>query len=95
MSNAQLLAFLNERRAVGGQTALGSLPADPQAELRDQRRRDFFLDGHRVGDLRRYKRLYGVDQWPKGTHPDPFIGTYGDAECFIPPLNEKLGNPNY
>jgi hypothetical protein len=95
MSGAQLLAFLNERRAVGGQPALAALPADPQAELRDQRRRDFFLDGHRVGDLRRYKRLYGVDQWPKGTHPDPFIGTYGTAECFVPQLNEKLGNPNY
>ena len=95
MSGAQLLAFLNERRAVGGQAALATLPADPQAELRDQRRRDFFLDGHRVGDLRRYKKLYNVDQWPKGTHPDPFIGTYGTAECFVPALNERLGNPAY
>ncbi|HEV2149616.1 MAG TPA: hypothetical protein VGR37_19605 [Longimicrobiaceae bacterium] len=95
MTDAQLLAFLNERRAVGGQPALTALPANPQAELRDQRRRDFFLDGHRVGDLRRYKRFYGVDQWPKGQHPDPFIGTYGTAECFVPQLNEKLGNPAY
>ena len=95
MSDAQLLAFLNERRAVGGQPALTSLPANPQAELRDQRRRDFFLDGHRLGDLRRYKKLYNIDQFPTGTHPDPFIGTYGTAECFVPPLNEKLGNPNY
>ncbi len=95
MSDAELLAFLNERRAAGGQTPLASLPADPQAEVRDQRRRDFFLDGHRVGDLRRYKRFYGVDQWPTGQHPDPFIGTYGTAECFVPALNEKLGNPGY
>ena len=95
MTNAQLLAFVNERRAVGGQAALTALPADPQAEVRDQRRRDFFLDGHRVGDLRRYKKLYGVDQWPKGTHPDPFIGTYGTAECFIPALNERLSNPSF
>ena len=95
MSDAQLLTFLNERRAAGAQTALTALPADAQAEVRDQRRRDFFLDGHRVGDLRRYKKLYNLDQWPKGTHPDAFIGTYGTAECFIPALNERLANPNY
>jgi hypothetical protein len=95
MSDAQLLAFLNTRRAFGVQAALTSLPADPQAEVRDQRRRDFFLDGHRVGDLRRYKKLYNLDQWPKGTHPDAFIGTYGTAECFIPALNERLANPSY
>jgi hypothetical protein len=95
MSDAQLLAFLNERRAAGGLAALTALPADAQAELRDQRRRDFFLDGHRVGDLRRYKKFYSVDQWPKGTHPDAFIGTYGTAECFIPALNERLANPSF
>ena len=95
MADAALLAFLNERRAVGGQEALAALPADAMAELRDQRRRDFFLDGHRLGDLRRYKKFYSVDQFPKGTHPDPFIGTYGTAECFIPTLTERLGNPAY
>jgi len=95
MSDAALLAFLNERRAVGGQAALTALPATPLTEIRDQRRRDFFLDGHRLGDLRRYKKLYSIDEFPKGTHPDPFIGTYGTAECFIPTLTERLGNPAY
>jgi len=100
MSELELLAFLNERRAVGGQLPvtladLATSGVTLQAELRDQRRRDFFLDGHRVGDLRRYKRFHGVDEWPKGQHPDAFIGTYGTAECFVPALNEKLGNPAY
>jgi hypothetical protein len=96
MTDAQLLAFINERRAVGGQTALASAAGvNLQAELRDQRRRDFFLDGHRLGDLRRYKAQQGVDEFPKGAHPDAFIGTYGTAECFIPALDERQGNPAY
>jgi hypothetical protein len=96
MTEAQLLAFINERRAVGGQTALASAAGvNLQAELRDQRRRDFFLDGHRLGDLRRYKAQQGIDEFPKGAHPDAFIGTYGTAECFIPALDEKQGNPAY
>lgn len=94
MSDAQLLAFVNERRAVGGQPAL-TAATGLQAELRDQRRRDFFLDGHRLGDLRRYKAQQGIDQFPKGAHPDAFIGTYGTAECFVPSLDERNGNPNY
>ncbi|MBV9774780.1 MAG: hypothetical protein JO040_12575 [Gemmatimonadetes bacterium] len=93
MTDAQLLDFINERRAVGKQgTFTGT---DLQAELRDQRRRDFFMDGHRLGDIRRYKAQYKIDEFPTGAHPDPFIGTYGTAECFIPSIDERNGNPNY
>ncbi|CAN5470376.1 hypothetical protein BH24GEM3_BH24GEM3_09820 [soil metagenome] len=96
MSDAELLAFVNERRTVGGQPLLTEVPAGGlQAEVRDQRRRDFFMDGHRLGDLRRYLALYGIDEFPQGTHPDIFIGTYGTATCFIPALDEKQGNPGY
>jgi hypothetical protein len=81
---------------VGGQPLLTEVPAGGlQAEVRDQRRRDFFMDGHRLGDLRRYLALYGIDEFPQGTHPDIFIGTYGTATCFIPALDEKQGNPGY
>lgn len=93
MSNAELLAFINERRAVGKQGNFTG--TDLQAELRDQRRRDFFMDGHRLGDLRRYKAQYKIDEFPTGPHPDPFIGVYGTAECFIPSIDERNGNPNY
>jgi hypothetical protein len=90
------LAFLNSRRAVGNQEPLVTLSeAEYMAELRDQRRRDFFLDGHRVGDLRRYIRLYNVDQFPSGAHPNAEWGNYGDATCFVPHNNERIGNPNY
>jgi starch-binding outer membrane protein, SusD/RagB family len=96
MNDVELLAFINERRAVGGQAAYTG--STLQAELRDQRRRDFFLDGHRLGDLRRYRTLHGVDMFPSGPHPNDATwgwGPYGTATCFIPHRNEGIGNPNY
>lgn len=96
MSNAEVEAFINERRTVGGQGAFTG--TDLQAELREQRRRDFFLDGHRLGDLRRYRTRYAVDQFPSGPHPNDAEwgwGSYGTATCFIPHRNEGVSNPNY
>lgn len=93
MSNAELLDFINERRAVGGQGDYTG--TDLQAELRDQRRRDFFLDGHRLGDLRRYLALYNIDEFPTGAHPTDGWGNYGTATCLIPHREEGEGNPNY
>jgi hypothetical protein len=90
------LAFVNSRRAVGTQAALATLTeAEYMAELRDQRRRDFFLAGYRLGDLRRYIRLYQVDQFPSGPHPNAEWGNYGSSTCFVPHNNERIGNPNY
>src|SRR5690606_14145310 len=44
MTDAELRAFIDERRAVGGFGPFAGTDAELQAELRDQRRRDFFLD---------------------------------------------------
>ncbi len=63
------------------------------AELRDQRARDFFLTGQRLGDLRRYLKG-GLDLFPKGKYP-VFTDFYGENQCFMVPLSEKAGNPNY
>jgi hypothetical protein len=66
------------------------------AELRDQRSRDFYLDGHRLGDLRRYKEYYGVDLFPKGPYPGSTSGqVYNETvTCWPLPTNEINGNPN-
>ncbi|HEX2211801.1 MAG TPA: hypothetical protein VHG93_29205, partial [Longimicrobium sp.] len=94
--NAANLEFVNSRRAVGGQAALDAPTAGEfLAALWDQRRRDFFLDGHRLGDIRRYKAQYGIDEFKTGTHPVNSWGTYKTAECFIPSLSERIGNPQY
>ena len=96
---AATLAFVNARRAYGANNAGGTdvnLSGDAlMAELRDQRRRDFYLDGHRLGDLRRYKAQYNVDQFPSGPHPNVDWGNYGTATCFMPTRAEQIGNPNY
>lgn len=88
--------FINSRRAIGGQAPLVS-PTDAQflAALQDQRRRDFFLDGHRQGDLRRYIRLYNQNYYPTGTHPNAARGEYGTDVCFVPNQAEIVGNPGY
>jgi hypothetical protein len=90
---AATLAFVNARRAVGNQAPVNLAGAELMAELRDQRARDFFLTGQRLGDLRRYLKA-GTDLFPKGKYP-VFPDFYGDAKCFIVPLSEKAGNPNY
>lgn len=87
------LAFVNARRATGNQAPVTLSGAELIAELRDQRARDFFLTGQRLGDLRRYMKA-GTDLFPKGKYP-VFSDFYGDDKCFVVPLSEKAGNPNY
>jgi hypothetical protein len=82
--------FLNEQRAVGGMPALVNPDANTfQAALRVQRSREFFIDGHRLGDLRRYERQYQVDMWPRGSMYGGAI-TYGDQKCWITPVSEQF-----
>jgi hypothetical protein len=66
------------------------------SELREQRARDMYLGGFRLGDLRRYARQ-GINdprhRFP--TDPHPVAGwSYGDATCFPLPIQEFVGNPN-
>lgn len=85
---ASTLAFVNQQRAANGQPA--STAATPEAilaDLRDQKRREFYLDGHRLGEMRRYKAQYNVDLFPTGPN-------YGTAECFPLPISELNSNPN-
>lgn len=89
------VAFVNSRREIGGQDPLVAPTEDEyMAALRDQRRRDFYLDGHRLGDLRRYKRLYGVDEFPSGSYLGSATITYGDQECLPLSQAEINSNPN-
>ena len=87
------LNFVNQRRAVGGQGAVALTGAALMTELADQRARDFYLTGQRLGDLRRYAKA-GNDMFPTGLYP-LFNDSYGALKCMIVPLSEKAGNPNY
>jgi hypothetical protein len=88
------LDFVNARRAFGNQTPVNLTGADLMAELREQRGRDLYFGGFRLGDLRRWKANGVGDFFPKGTHPNPEWGPYGDATCYPLPSSEYEGNPN-
>ena len=90
---AEMLAFVNERRAFGNQEPVDLSGDALVAELREQRGRDLFLAGYRLGDLRRWLRE-GDDLFPSGQHPVTEWGEYGDATCYPLPLEEYEGNPN-
>lgn len=87
------LQFINSRRAVGNQAPVTLSGAALTAELREQRRRDLYLAGFRLGDLRRWARQ-GEDRFPAGTHPNTQWGDYGPDTCFPIPREEFTGNPN-
>ena len=91
--NDAMLTFVNARRAVGGKAAVSLTGAELLTEFRQQRAIDFYLTGQRLGDLRRYAAA-GTDLFPTGKYP-VFPDPYGSAKCFIVPLSEKTGNPNY
>jgi tetratricopeptide (TPR) repeat protein len=88
-----VLTFVNERRAFGNQDPVSLTGDELKMELRDQRGRDLFLAGYRLGDLRRWLRN-GDDMFPSGPHPVTEWGDYGDATCFPIPIEEYEGNPN-
>jgi hypothetical protein len=94
---AQALALINERRAFGKLQApvAGLTGTALLTELRDQRRRDFYLDNHRLGDLRRYLKYYQVNEFQRGAYPTSTTGeTYGEQTCWPLTLAELNGNPN-
>ncbi len=93
---AATLAFVNERRAVGLQDPVNLTGAALMAELRDQRSRDFYLAGQRLGDLRRYLRYENIDLFPKGAYPGSTTGQVYDVSitCWPLPRVEINANPN-
>lgn len=90
---AAMLAFVNARRAVAGKPQVNLSGPALLAEFRVQRALDFYLTGQRLGDLRRYAAA-GTDLFPTGKFP-VLPDHYGPMRCFIVPLSEKSGNPNY
>jgi hypothetical protein len=92
---ASTLAFVNARRAAGLQPAVTLAGDALMAELREQRFRDFFLDGRRVGDMRRYLEYLGIDTFARGAYPLSTTGeAYGAQTCMPLTLAELQGNPN-
>ena len=96
---AATITFIDARRAAGLQGPSGLLVGQDaliMAELREQRSRDFYLDNHRLGDLRRYREFYNVNLFPQGPYPGSLSGQIYDPNvtCWPLPISEINGNPN-
>lgn len=88
--------FINTRRAIGGQAALGYdvSATDFRDALIEQKGRDFYLSGMRLGEIRRYQRQYNLNLFPTGAHP--WLGVnYSTATCYTFTLAERTGNPAF
>jgi hypothetical protein len=101
-NQAAILAFVNSRRAVGNQAPVVLTGQALRQELRNQRARDLFMGGFRLGDLRRWTRFDAGNgpfaagsYFPTGAHPNsPVWSDYENWTCFPIPLEEYEGNPN-
>jgi hypothetical protein len=71
--------------------ATGQTAAQVQTQLVEERRRELFVEGHRLGDLRRYNLPF----LPASGTPYPGGGgVYGTQTCFPLPDIERINNPN-
>jgi hypothetical protein len=101
---AENIAFIESRRVIAPGTTPASATQPTTAanyfgNLRDQRRRDFYLDAHRLGDLRRYQAQYGAgiesfSRFQTGPVPGTSL-TFADQYCLPVNRAEILSNPNY
>lgn len=95
LSGAALQAFVNERRAVGGQAPIATTDgAQLLTELMAQRDRDFWLEGHRMGDWRRNPNSMTNILEPGDNYYKPDVGTVSNQTCMPLPFAERNANPN-
>jgi starch-binding outer membrane protein, SusD/RagB family len=89
------VGIINTLHANAGIPAYGGgTPSEVLAQIIEERRREFFLEGQRLGDIIRY----GLTLSPAPGTPfpvgDAVSGTYGTQVCFPLPDAERLNNPN-
>lgn len=86
------VALINELHAAAGLPAFASTDAaEIAAQVIEERRRELFLEGQHLGDLR---RLHLPLVPAAGTPFKDGGGTYGDQTCFPLPDIERNNNPN-
>ena len=79
------------RAGVPAYDGTGQAAAQIKATIIEDRKRELFLEGHRLGDLRRY----GLTFTPTAGTPYTIGGgVYGTQTCFPLPDVERINNPN-
>jgi hypothetical protein len=99
IGNAAALTLIDERREEGDQAAFtGGSTDEILAELMDQRSRDFWLEGKRMGDWRRNPDAVpnvlpaGEGNYYQTLAPNKDVGT---QTCWPIPFAEKNANSNF
>lgn len=87
---AAIIDDLHTRAGIPGYDATGATADDVLAQIIEERRREFFLEGHRIGDIRRYD--LPLVPAPGSAYSNG--GSYGDQRCFPLPDVERIHNPN-
>jgi hypothetical protein len=85
--------IINELHTAAGipaYNATGQTAAQVQAQVLEERRRELFLESHRLGDMRRLN----LPLIPAIGAAYPRGGTYSDQRCFPLPAVERNNNPN-
>jgi starch-binding outer membrane protein, SusD/RagB family len=88
---AAINAARNTRPGLPAFDPTGLTPAQVKTQIIEERRRELFLEGHRLGDIRRYGLTFSPA--PGAPYP-PGGGTYGTQTCFPLPDVERINNPN-
>jgi hypothetical protein len=90
---AAVAAINNARARTTGLPQYALLPGATAAEVKNQiieeRRRELFVEGHRLGDIRRY----GLPFLPAAGATYQYGGVYGAQTCFPLPDVERINNP--
>ncbi len=87
------VTIINTFQAANGQPAFNPVPLTKAAvvdQIIEQRRREFFLEGHRLGDIRRL----GLTPSPAPGSPYVSGGAYDAQSCFPLPDVERINNPS-
>lgn len=87
---AAINAVRSTRAGLPAYDATGQTSAQVLAQIVEERRRELFLEGHRLGDLRRYN----LPLLPAAGTPYPAGDLYGTLTCFPLPDVERINNPN-
>ena len=87
---AAINAVRATRAGVPAYDVTGQSSAQVLATIIDDRRLELFLEGHRLGDIRRY----ALPLAPVAGTPYPGGGAYGTQSCFPLPDVERINNPN-
>jgi starch-binding outer membrane protein, SusD/RagB family len=84
--------IINALHAAAGIPAYaGGTPDEVLGQVIEERRRELFLEGQRLGDMTRYQ----LPLFPATGTPFPVAGgTFGSQVCFPLPAVERLNNPN-